>query len=175
MWVSNADGAARLRLTGQGDTITSMAYEPLTGRPAPAAAARGGARRATGSRRAGTPNIPDGVYHLLDQFRAGRTGDLLVIAREGFDFRRRFEVPEHRAGHGSLVRSHMQTPVWSSEPLPAEPIRTVDLFPGDAGLARAWRRRRGSMARRSGGRGSWSGGWAKALANEAQGARIRPQ
>jgi hypothetical protein len=23
----------------------------------------------------------------------------------------------------------MQTPVWSSEPLPAEPIRTVDLFP----------------------------------------------
>jgi hypothetical protein len=23
----------------------------------------------------------------------------------------------------------MQTPVWSSEPLPAEPLRTVDLFP----------------------------------------------
>jgi hypothetical protein len=23
----------------------------------------------------------------------------------------------------------MQTPVWSSEPIPAEPIRTVDLFP----------------------------------------------
>jgi hypothetical protein len=23
----------------------------------------------------------------------------------------------------------MQTPVWSSAPLPAEPIRTVDLFP----------------------------------------------
>jgi hypothetical protein len=23
----------------------------------------------------------------------------------------------------------MQTPVWSSEPIPAEPLRTVDLFP----------------------------------------------
>ena len=52
-----------------------------------------------------------------------------MIAREGYDFRERFEVPEHRAGHGSLIRSHMQTPVWSSEPMPAEPIRTVDLFP----------------------------------------------
>ena len=51
------------------------------------------------------------------------------MAREGYDFRRRFEVPEHRAGHGSLVRSHMQTPVWASEPLPPGPLRTVDLFP----------------------------------------------
>jgi hypothetical protein len=74
-------------------------------------------------------DYPDAAYHLLDQFRADRTGDLLVVAREGYDFRRRFEVPEHRAGHGSLTRSHMQTPVWSSAPLPAEPIRTVDLFP----------------------------------------------
>ena len=128
VWVSSADGAARLRLTGTGDTITAMAYEPLTGDPL----ACGGARR--GSARdwleaSWDAEYPDAAYHLLDQFRAGRTGDLLVVAREGFDFRRRFEIPEHRAGHGSLARSHMQTPVWSSEPLPAEPIRTVDLFP----------------------------------------------
>jgi hypothetical protein len=52
-----------------------------------------------------------------------------VIAREGYDFRARFEVPEHKAGHGSLIRAHMQTPVWSSRPIPPAPLRTVDLFP----------------------------------------------
>ncbi len=51
------------------------------------------------------------------------------MARAGYDFRRRWEIPEHHAGHGSLARAHMQTPVWSSEPLPGGPFRTVDLFP----------------------------------------------
>ena len=74
---------------------------------------------------------PDAAYHLLDQFRAP-TGPAtsLVVAREGYDFRRRFEVPEHKAGHGSLVRSHMQTPVWSSEPLPAQPGADSGSVPG---------------------------------------------
>ena len=72
---------------------------------------------------------PDAPYHLLDQFRAGRTGDLVVIAREGYDFRERFEIPEHKAGHGSLGRSHMMTPAWSNRPGLPQRIRTVDLFP----------------------------------------------
>lgn len=123
IWVGSARGAARLQRSGG-----EIAYEPLTGDPLDC----GGARR-------GTPREwldatwdapwPDAAYHLLDQFRASRTGDLLVVAREGYDFRRRFEIPEHRAGHGSLARSHMQTPVWSSVPIPDEPLRTADLFP----------------------------------------------
>ncbi len=72
---------------------------------------------------------PDACVQLLDQFRAARTGDLLVIGREGYDFRRRFEVPEHKAGHGSLIRAHMQVPIWSNVPVPDETLRTVDLFP----------------------------------------------
>jgi Type I phosphodiesterase / nucleotide pyrophosphatase len=164
VWVSSAEGAARLRLTGNGDTITAMAYEPLTGDPLECGGARRGSAR-DWLEASWDAEYPDGVYHLLDQFRTGRTGDLLVIAREGFDFRRRYEVPEHLAGHGSLVRSHMQTPVWSSEPLPAEPIRTVDLFPAmldwlgvaaPAGID-------GESIWRPGGR---ERGWSKALANE---------
>jgi hypothetical protein len=73
---------------------------------------------------------PDAVFQLSDQFGSHRSGDLLVIGREGYDFRARYELPEHRWGHGSLIRPHMQTPVWSSQPLPASPMRTVDLFPG---------------------------------------------
>jgi Type I phosphodiesterase / nucleotide pyrophosphatase len=74
-------------------------------------------------------HFPDAAVQLLDQFRASRTGDLVVVANEGFDFRQRYEMPAHRAGHGSLVRSHMQIPLWSSAPLPVAPLRSVDLFP----------------------------------------------
>lgn len=72
---------------------------------------------------------PDACVQLLDQFRAERTGDLIVVAREGYDFRKRFEVPEHKSGHGSLIRAHMQIPVWTNVPGPTGPIRSVDLFP----------------------------------------------
>ena len=72
---------------------------------------------------------PDAAVQLLDLFRADRTGDLVVVASEGFDLRERFEVPRHEAGHGSLIRSHMQTPLWSSEPLGRDQLRTADVFP----------------------------------------------
>jgi hypothetical protein len=73
--------------------------------------------------------LPDAAYQLLDQFRADRTGDLVVIGNEGYDFRARFEIPEHKAGHGSLIRAHMHTPLWANRRLGSVPLRTVDLFP----------------------------------------------
>jgi len=73
--------------------------------------------------------LPDAAYQLLDQFRASRAGDLVVVGNEGYDFRRRFEIPEHRAGHGSLVRAHMHTPLWANRRLGTAPLRTIDLFP----------------------------------------------
>ncbi len=128
VWVSSAEGAARLRVTGTGDTITAMAYEPLTGDPLKCGGrATGlGARLARGelgrrlSRRRLSPARP--VSRRAHRRPAG-------------DRPRRLRLPAAvrsagaPLGHGSLARSHMQTPVWSSEPLPAEPIRTVDLFP----------------------------------------------
>ena len=123
VWVSDAAGDARLRRTSRG-----IRYEPLGGDPLGCGGPRTGSVRDWLDATWDDP-YPDAAYHLLDQFAAERAGDLLVVAREGYDFRKRYEVPEHRAGHGSLTRAHMQTPVWSSEPLAAEPIRTIDLFP----------------------------------------------
>jgi hypothetical protein len=103
-------------------------YRPRTGDPL----AVGGERALTdGDWLAATWDsaYPDACIQLLDQFRAPRTGDLIVAGHEGFDFRRRFEMPEHKAGHGSLIRAHMQVPVWTSVPGPTGPVRTVDLFP----------------------------------------------
>ena len=72
-------------------------------------------------------SLADAVSHYLIEGRA-EGQHLLVIAREGYDFRERFEVPEHKSGHGSLVRSHMQTPLWSNVPVPDGPVRTVEVF-----------------------------------------------
>lgn len=72
--------------------------------------------------------FPDAARHLLDQFRSDRTGDLVVVAREGYDFRDRWEIPEHKAGHGSLFKAHMQIPLWANRPLGGAPMRSVDVF-----------------------------------------------
>lgn len=121
--VESAAGRARLR-----QLDSEVAYDPISGDPLAVGGALCGTQRewleATWN---GT--YPDAAFHLFDQFRTRRSGDLLVIAREGYDFRARFEMPEHRYGHGSLIRAHMQTPVWSSHPIAPEPLRTVDLFP----------------------------------------------
>jgi hypothetical protein len=123
VWVGSRDGEARLRRDGG-----LIAYEPLTGDPLGVGGAWRASDRAWLEATWDGP-YPDAAYQLLDQFRSPRAGDLVVAAREGYDFRGRAEVPEHRAGHGSLTRAHMQTPLWSSRPLPAGPLRTTDLFP----------------------------------------------
>jgi type I phosphodiesterase/nucleotide pyrophosphatase len=124
IWVASTAGEAQLRSEGNG----GMTYEICSGDPL----MMGRSWTATGREwleATWDGAFPDAAFHLLDQFRSERSGDLLVIAQEGYDLRARFEVPEHRAGHGSLIRAHMQTPVWSSQPMPKAPLRTVDLFP----------------------------------------------
>src|ERR1041385_646223 len=106
----------------------TIRYTPRTGDPLGVGGAFAGTPREWLARSWSDP-FPDAAYQLLDQFRAGRTGDLVVVANEGYDFRGRFEIPEHRSGHGSLIRAHMHTPLWSNRPLGTVPLRTIDLFP----------------------------------------------
>jgi hypothetical protein len=123
IWIGGSGGEARL--TSFEDEIL---YRPLWGDPLEVGGEWRGSSRDWLDHTWDGP-YPDAAFNLIDQFRASRTGDLIAIAREGFDFRLRFEIPEHKAGHGSLIKVHMQTPVWSSQPVPSTPLRTVDLFP----------------------------------------------
>ncbi len=123
IWLGSAEGSAILR-SHNGE----IAYQPSSGDPLQLGGPWRGSLRAS-VERSWNGTYPDAPFHLVDQFRTRRSGDLLVIAREGYDLRARFELPEHREGHGSLIRAHMQTPVWASLPLPGDPLRTVDLFP----------------------------------------------
>jgi hypothetical protein len=72
---------------------------------------------------------PDALLQLSQLFRAERSGDLFVSAREGFDLRARWELPEHRSTHGALVAPQMHVPVIINHPLAADKFRTVDVFP----------------------------------------------
>jgi type I phosphodiesterase/nucleotide pyrophosphatase len=127
------DGQTDKRTGGQADRRINeengtISYRPLSGDPLGIGGERAMSPRAWLEAGWDDP-FPDACFQLLDQFRASRTGDLVVVGREGFDFRRRFEVPEHKSGHGSLIRAHMQVPIWSSAPGLKTPLRTVDLFP----------------------------------------------
>lgn len=125
--IASREGEAVIQRLGPG-----IAYRPISGDPLSLGRSWVATDRAW-LEATWNAEYPDAAYQLLDQFRSARTGDLVLVGRSGFDFRGGWEIPEHRAGHGSLTREHMQTPVWSSEPLPATPLRTVDLFPAVLG------------------------------------------
>ncbi len=71
---------------------------------------------------------PDGPVQLLQLFSSQRTGDLIVSAVPGADLRSDWEVPEHKAGHGSLAADQMLCLAAINRPV-AGPIRAVDAFP----------------------------------------------
>lgn len=56
-------------------------------------------------------DYPDILVQIDQLFSCSRCGDLVAIARNGFDLRSSFEWPEHHGSHGSLRREHMHVPV----------------------------------------------------------------
>ena len=137
-----------------------------------------GHARATGWSRRGTGPSPMRRLYLLDQFRTRRTGDLLVVAREGYDFRR----PVRGAGAPGRPRqpvrvAHADTGLVQRAGA-EQPLRTVDLFPamlawlgvpvpdGIDGES-VWQSGAPAERTRSGGRGRGKR-WANAVAQGAE-------
>ncbi len=121
-----AAGSARARLFEDGRDVH---YVPVSGDPlglgeVPLCLED----RALLARTAGT-DLPDAPRQLLQLFRSPRAGDVVLAARLGADFRGPWEIPEHKAGHGSLIADHASVPIACSVPLPGGLIRTVDLMP----------------------------------------------
>ena len=74
---------------------------------------------------------PDSLVQLTQIFKAERCGDLVVSAKEGFDLRAHWEIPEHYGTHGALVANQMFVPIAINTKVNVnkEAIRTVDIFP----------------------------------------------
>ncbi len=121
-----ASGWRRARLSADGDGIR---YEPLLGDPLELGTeplVQEDRELLARSRR--TP-FPDAPRQLLQLLASPRAGDLVLAADLGSDFRDAWEIPAHRAGHGSLIADHIEVPLAASIPLPAAPIRTADVMP----------------------------------------------
>lgn len=74
-------------------------------------------------------DYPDILVQVESCFNCSRGGDLVAIARNGYDLRSSFEWPEHHGSHGSLHREHMMVPViYNRQDWVPGPMRTVDLF-----------------------------------------------
>lgn len=76
-----------------------------------------------------TSQYPDLFMQMHQIFKSPRTGDVIVLAKLGYDLRVKFEHPLHKASHGSIHPEHMRVPLLMNHPISAQHIRSVDIFP----------------------------------------------
>jgi Type I phosphodiesterase / nucleotide pyrophosphatase len=123
--VVSKDGETRIHETEDG-----IQCEPLRGDALGIGAIGPGTPDRTVLNASRATELPDSPRQLLQLFATDRAGDIALAARSGSDFRGKWEIPEHRSGHGSLVAEHMEVPILSSVPFPDRTaLRTVDLMP----------------------------------------------
>ncbi len=74
-------------------------------------------------------NYPDSLYQISKLMRSDRSGDVVISATVGYDFRDFWEIPEHKGSHGSLHRDHMVVPIISNQSgLMDKFVRTETLY-----------------------------------------------
>jgi arylsulfatase A-like enzyme len=74
-------------------------------------------------------DYPDGIVQVAVLAGAARSGDVILSAAPGHDFRARYEPIPHRSAHGALHREHMLVPLLMNRAPRLAPTRTTDLFP----------------------------------------------
>jgi hypothetical protein len=73
-------------------------------------------------------DYPDAIVQIAELAGAARSGDIILSAAPGYDFRSRYEPIPHRSAHGALHRDHMLVPLLLNRPPARAPRRTTDLF-----------------------------------------------
>ena len=59
---------------------------------------------------------------------AARSGDIILSAARGWDFRARWEPIPHVSAHGALHAEHMMVPLLMNRASARAPRRTTDIF-----------------------------------------------
>jgi type I phosphodiesterase/nucleotide pyrophosphatase len=129
-----ADGADRSEVrSARGAAVVTRAgdrysYRRTTGDPLGVGRDVDGAADETYDATIGS-DYPDGIVQIAVLAGASRSGDVILSAAPGHDFRARYEPIPHRSAHGALHRDHMLVPLLTNRAPRIAPRRTTDLFP----------------------------------------------
>ena len=74
-------------------------------------------------------DYPDSIVQIARLAGARRSGEIILSAARGWDFRARYEPIPHSSAHGALHREHMLVPLLVNRPIAGIPRRTVDVMP----------------------------------------------
>ena len=72
---------------------------------------------------------PDAIVQIAQLSSSARSGDIIVSAAPGWDFREKWEPVKHASAHGSLQRDQMLVPLLTNRPMRGMPRRTTDVMP----------------------------------------------
>jgi hypothetical protein len=75
-----------------------------------------------------TTDYPDSIVQIATLAAAPRSGDLILSAARGWDFREHHEPIPHVSSHGALHRDHMLVPLLLDGPVTRTPRRTADVM-----------------------------------------------
>jgi hypothetical protein len=74
-------------------------------------------------------DYPDSIVQIARLATAPRSGEIMLSATRGWDFRSKHEPIPHVSCHGALHRDHMLVPLLSNRRYSGAPRRTTDLMP----------------------------------------------
>ena len=128
---------AQVRRRGMGSAMIAMdasrdhhrySYRPIDGDPLGIGALEGVSARDVFDASIDS-EYPDAVVQIAHMAAASPSGELLLSAARGWDFRDRYEPIPHCSSHGALHRDHMLVPLLLNQPAGQLPRRTVDVMP----------------------------------------------
>ena len=132
--LSHGPNRCEVRASGRGSAMVEsltdgrFAYRPIDGDPL--ALGAGGESCADGwLERSNGGDHPDAMLQIARIAGAARSGEIILSASRGWDFRSGWEPVPHVSAHGALHRDHMLVPLLLSRPAAGRPRRTADVMP----------------------------------------------
>ena len=74
-------------------------------------------------------DYPDSLAQIATIAMSARSGEIILSAARGWDYRSKYEPIPHVSSHGALHREHMLVPLLTSRRYAGTPRRTTDVMP----------------------------------------------
>ena len=121
-------GSAMVERSRGWDGELRYAYRPIDGDPLLLGGEIEPLDAAAAHARTLDSDYPDALVQIAHLAGAARTGEIILSAARGWDFRAKYEPIPHVSSHGALHREHMLVPLLVNRPVTEAPRRTVDVF-----------------------------------------------